>query len=40
MDKSDCRANLHTLCKAIYNSLFDWILTKFETVLNPPLGME
>lgn len=40
MDKNDCRANLATLCKAIYNSIFEWILSKLETALNPPIQME
>ena len=40
MDKHDCKANLHTLCKAVYNSLFEWILSKLEAILNPPLDLE
>lgn len=39
-DKNECRANRNTLCKAIYNSIFEWILSKLEKELNPPLDME
>ena len=39
MDKNECKANLNTLCKAIYNTLFEWILSRLESALNPPVEM-
>jgi myosin heavy subunit len=27
-NRQNCKANLHTFCKAIYNAIFDFILSK------------
>ena len=33
--KNDCIGNRNTLCKAIYNSIFEFILYKVQLSLNP-----
>ncbi len=35
MDAADCMANRNTLCKAIYSSIFDYILGKLQAELSP-----
>lgn len=35
MDAANCMANRNTLCKAIYSSIFDYILGKLQAELSP-----